>query len=223
MLILLERFLILPDSVRPVFAACGPIAVLVYAAGCHPYIIIARDLYLTSGLASTGFFFHYVLVVFLLAICTSSIVAFRKLTEFNRNSYNLYSWFFISFFVFLGSFELDHLVALMAFREGDSLTQILQQTHKIGWPILWGVGAFIIIFIGLKEKIRHLRIISLVLFLITLLKLFLVDIKGISEGGKIAAFISLGILLLIISFMYQRLKKLLLADEATSSESTEKV
>ena len=36
----------------------------------------------------------------------------------------------------------------------------------------------------------------------------------ISEGGKIAAFISLGVLLLIVSFMYQRLKKILLSDEA---------
>jgi hypothetical protein len=40
-----------------------------------------------------------------------------------------------------------------------------------------------------------------------------VDIRGISEGGKIAAFISLGVLLLVVSFMYQRLKKLLLVDE----------
>ena len=42
----------------------------------------------------------------------------------------------------------------------------------------------------------------------------------ISEGGKIAAFISLGVLLLVVSFMYQRLKKLLLADE-TPVDSTE--
>jgi hypothetical protein len=35
------------------------------------------------------------------------------------------------------------------------------------------------------------------------------DIQEMSEGGKIAAFISLGVLLLIISFMYQKLKKLL--------------
>jgi uncharacterized membrane protein len=54
--------------------------------------------------------------------------------------------------------------------------------------------------------------------LITLLKLFLLDIRGISEGGKIAAFISLGVLLLIVSFMYQRLKKILLVDEGESTE-----
>ncbi|MBL7851300.1 MAG: DUF2339 domain-containing protein [Cyclobacteriaceae bacterium] len=70
---------------------------------------------------------------------------------------------------------------------------------------------------GLNKKKKHLRLISLTLFLVTLLKLFLVDIRGISEGGKIAALISLGALLLIISFMYQRLKRILL------QEDTEKV
>jgi len=74
----------------------------------------------------------------------------------------------------------------------------------------------------LKRKLKHLRIISLSLFLITLLKLFLVDIKGISEGGKIAAFISLGLLLLIVSFMYQRLKKILLADAPVTDTSESK-
>ncbi|MBI3483088.1 MAG: DUF2339 domain-containing protein, partial [Bacteroidetes bacterium] len=83
---------------------------------------------------------------------------------------------------------------------------------------LWGLSSFILIAVGLKKKNKTLRIISLTMFLITLLKLFLIDIRGISEGGKIAAFISLGILLLIVSFMYQRLKKLLLADEVAGNQ-----
>jgi hypothetical protein len=47
------------------------------------------------------------------------------------------------------------------------------------------------------------------------------DIRGISEGGKIAAFISLGVLLLVISFMYQNLKKLILADDSTKQGAVE--
>jgi len=220
-LLVLERFLILPEKARPVFAAWGPVAAFMYLLDYYSAIEQARYLYFSDGATNTGFFLHYILVAILLAICVLSIRAFRKLTEFNKNSSNLYSWFFVGFFVFLASFELDHLVALLTVEDSDSLYRIVEQTHKIGWPILWGSGAFIIIFVGLKQKIRHLRIISLVLFLITLLKLFLVDIKGISEGGKIAAFISLGILLLIISFMYQRLKKILMADE-TVHPPTEK-
>jgi uncharacterized membrane protein len=83
------------------------------------------------------------------------------------------------------------------------------------------LASFLIIYIGLRKKKKHLRVISLTLFLITLLKLFLLDLRGISEGGKIAAFISLGVLLLIISFMYQRLKKvLLMEDEALTHKPT---
>jgi uncharacterized membrane protein len=108
--------------------------------------------------------------------------------------------------------ELDHLVVLTAYSPDNSMEYILNQNQKIGYPILWGITSFALIALGLKKKIKHLRIISLSLFLVTLVKLFLVDIKGISEGGKIAAFISLGVLLLVVSFMYQRLKRLLLAD-----------
>ena len=53
---------------------------------------------------------------------------------------------------------------------------------------------------------------ALVLIAINLLKLFTYDIKDASEAGKIVAFIILGVVLLIISFMYQKIKALLLDD-----------
>jgi uncharacterized membrane protein len=220
-LILVSRFISMHADVRTAFVAWGAIGIFMYLVGYHQAILEARDLYLVSGEMTTGFYFHYLLVLLLLTICISTIGISRKLIEFNKNSGNIYSWVLVAFFVFIASHELDHLVALAVYQDGDSLNHILNQNHKIGWPILWGVGSFLLISIGFKQKIRHLRIISLVLFLITLLKLFIIDIKGISEGGKIAAFISLGILLLIISFMYQRLKKLLLTDDATTSNEPE--
>ena len=138
-------------------------------------------------------------------------------------SYNIYSWFFVSFFVFVASAELDHTVVLLASADIDSLDHVLTQNHKIGFPILWGIASFILIAVGLKAKKKHLRVISLTLLLVTLIKLFAVDIRGISEGGKIAAFISLGILLLVVSFMYQRLKKLLLEDDQATGTKTDDV
>ena len=59
---------------------------------------------------------------------------------------------------------------------------------------------------------RMMRVIALTLFAITLLKLFLFDLGELSEGGRVAAFIFLGALLLVISFMYQKLKLLLVED-----------
>jgi uncharacterized membrane protein len=68
-------------------------------------------------------------------------------------------------------------------------------------------------WLGMHHKFKPLRILSLVLFSITLLKLFLFDIRNIPVAGKIAAFFCLGVLLLVVSFMYQRLKKIIIEDE----------
>jgi uncharacterized membrane protein len=55
---------------------------------------------------------------------------------------------------------------------------------------------------------------------VTVLKLFLYDINNVSETGKIIAFILLGVLILIISFVYQKIKKLIV-DESPNIQSDE--
>jgi uncharacterized membrane protein len=52
-------------------------------------------------------------------------------------------------------------------------------------------------------------------------KLFVYDINNVSETGKIIAFILLGVLILIISFVYQKIKRLVV-DENINTVSDEK-
>lgn len=213
-LLLSLRKLMPSGQTSEVAAMLGVVSIFSFLVFYHHQFVTARNnfaIYVT--IPPTGFIFHYVFVALLLVIAVISLRSAQKLEEFNAKSYNVYSWFYVLFFVFLASAELDHVVVLLGASDAESMLRVLTQNHKIGYPILWGLASFILIAIGLKTKKKHLRIISLTLMLLTLVKLFLVDIRGISEGGKIAAFISLGILLLIVSFMYQRLKKLLLADE----------
>jgi uncharacterized membrane protein len=103
------------------------------------------------------------------------------------------------------------------FNKQHTITYILNQNHKFGYAILWGITAFILINIGMKRKIREIRIISLALFSLVVIKLFVYDINNISEAGRIAAFVLLGVLLLVVSFMYQRLKKLISSDKDTTN------
>ena len=79
---------------------------------------------------------------------------------------------------------------------------------KTSFPILWGILSFIFLYFGIKKNKKEFRIFALVLVAITIIKLFTYDIGNVSQGGKIVAFIILGIVLLVISFMYQRIKKL---------------
>lgn len=91
---------------------------------------------------------------------------------------------------------------------------------KTGFPVLWGILAFVFLIIGIKKQTKILRIIALALLGLTILKLFLYDISNISETGKIISFILLGILILIISFVYQKIKVLVI-DENKPEKTNE--
>ncbi|GAB4092971.1 DUF2339 domain-containing protein [Flaviaesturariibacter terrae] len=114
--------------------------------------------------------------------------------------------------VFL-SLDAGHYYALSG--RGAAMELREQQYLRAGLTIVWALCSFGLMWLGMRRRARDLRIIALSLFGVTLLKLFFFDLRGISEGGKILAFILLGALLLSISFMYQKLKKLLIDDEKT--------
>jgi uncharacterized membrane protein len=217
LLVVGERRIGLPDIAKRAFAFWGVAAILLYIGAYHAAVVSVRMDYVLTGINGLAFLFHYILVGLLVTTVSLTISRLRQLTEFNEKTGNAYSWVYVAFFVFIASSELETVVLLIA-RPVIDYSHVLTQTHKIGFPILWGLSSFLIIAVGLKWKRKQLRIISLTLFLVTLLKLFIWDIRGISEGGKIAAFISLGVLLLVVSFMYQRLKKLLLADDANAAQ-----
>ncbi len=88
---------------------------------------------------------------------------------------------------------------------------------KSGMPVLWGALSFLFLIIGIRRPSRILRIMALSLLGLTILKLFLYDIRNASETGRIIAFILLGVLILIISFVYQKLKVLVNADTNPSN------
>jgi uncharacterized membrane protein len=212
LLLLVEKRINLPEGLKLLFPGWSIIVMGAYLFFYHGYVIIARDEYLTGADSIGGFLFHYVLLALLITNVVISLRSINSQKQFAESISNAHWWVFLIFFVSVASSELDHTVLMIAFSDISTADYITEQNHKIGFPILWGLSSFLLIAIGLKRKIKTIRIISLVLLLVTLLKLFLFDLKGISEGGKILAFISLGVLLLVVSFMYQRLKKLLLDD-----------
>lgn len=80
------------------------------------------------------------------------------------------------------------------------------QTYKLGLSILWGVYALFLIALGIYKNNKYLRIGAIALFAVTLIKLFFYDIASMNTITKTIVFVSLGILLLIISFLYNKYK-----------------
>jgi len=83
------------------------------------------------------------------------------------------------------------------------------QSYKLGLSILWGMYALFLIVLGIWKNKKHLRIMAFALFGATLVKLFLYDISHLDTLAKTIVFVSLGVLLLIISFLYNKYKHII--------------
>ena len=85
----------------------------------------------------------------------------------------------------------------------------VSESSRLGLSILWGLYAVVIIVLGIWKKKKHLRIGAIALLGITLLKLFFYDIRDLDTISKTIVFVSLGVLLLIISFLYNKYKNII--------------
>jgi len=78
------------------------------------------------------------------------------------------------------------------------------KSYKIELSIFWGIYSLILVVLGIWKRKKHLRIGGIVLFGLTLLKLFMYDLSHLNTISKTIVLVSLGILLLIISFLYNK-------------------
>ncbi|MGN6437773.1 MAG: DUF2339 domain-containing protein [Agriterribacter sp.] len=192
---------------------------LLYAAGLLLYLVAIGDVFnmqyniLVNKTSGQHFIAHWLSALLVMAIAYGLIRYVRSNAAANHS---IISWLICLFLVIFISCEGSLISNALFYSASNPLSDIQRVYVKTGLPILWGLSSFVLMWLGMRFKYRPLRIISLVLFAVTLLKLFLFDIRNIPVAGKIAAFFSLGVLLLIVSFMYQRLKRIIIEDEKIS-------
>ena len=94
------------------------------------------------------------------------------------------------------SSELIHWLDIAGFRDN----------YRMGLSILWGMYALVFIVLGIWKKKKVLRFEAIFLFGITLLKLIVYDVSNLDTISKTIVFVLLGVLLLVISFLYNKYK-----------------
>ena len=76
--------------------------------------------------------------------------------------------------------------------------------QQLSLSILWAIYATALIVLGMMRRAAILRWQALTLFAIVVAKVFLFDLSELSRFYRILSFLILGVLLLAVSFLYQR-------------------
>jgi uncharacterized membrane protein len=155
---------------------------------------------------------QWISILLLIVLAWETIKYLRNNKTELQKIYKASSWLICLSLITLFSIEAMHLLTWFNFTNEDSIEKTETMYYKAGLTIVWALSSFVIMWLGMSNRYKPLRIIALVVFGVTLVKLFIFDIRNIAPAGKIIAFILLGVLLLIISFMYQRLKKIIIDD-----------
>ena len=106
------------------------------------------------------------------------------------------------------------IVAILSFEYLNWSTN--NNEYKLGLSILWSVYALGLVILGINKKKKHWRLTGICFFIITVIKLFMYDLNQTSTISKTLSFISLGVILLLVSYLYNRYKHVIMADDEES-------
>jgi uncharacterized membrane protein len=160
-----------------------------YGPSDHVYLPFS----LTIRYISFGFIFPSLYYIYKLCSLDDVLIVVKRAS----------SLFIHLFVLWLLSSEMLHLMDLLQ----------IEGSYKLSLSILWGLYSLFLVFIGIIKSIKDFRFAAITLFAITLLKLFIYDMSGLNTIGKTIVFVSLGILLLIISFLYNKNKSTLFNED----------
>jgi len=177
------------------------LSLVLYLGGFCGFVTINQSMtpvaaeYLQMGTPAFGISLVGVIIIFALGVI--SIFALRDFLnilmeerELNREWYFLIlSWYCVLMITFILISQFNLLFTNFIF------------------SIIYVLAALMWIIFGFKYRYSFTRQFGLILAILSVIKLFLVDLSGLSQGFKIISYFALGATLITISFVYQYFSK----------------
>lgn len=104
----------------------------------------------------------------------------------------------------------DYFRSAIAASTGDTgRVDTLENLKQLSLSGVWLLFSIALMGIGIWRRLRGLRIMAIVLFGFTILKIFIYDLSFLDTLYRIFSFVGLGVILLAVSYLYQRYKRVL--------------
>jgi uncharacterized membrane protein len=99
------------------------------------------------------------------------------------------------------------------FETPATIAELAVTSQRQGYALLWGISSFFMFLAGLWRKNVTVRLTALACFALALGKFFIVDFVHLDNFSRIISSTAIGVLLLVIAFLYEKLKRIIFDNE----------
>ncbi len=171
----------------------------------HFSAIELRDSYLLGNSPFYAFGTHYFNVGIILLM--SYLYVRDTYLEHGQES-NTFVWLvrYVSLIiVFHVSIELNNLVLIYSYDVGENINTLTDNSYGTWILMFWAMGSFALMVLGMRHKIKEMRVISLAIFVGILLKFFIDDFWELHFFVELLSLFILGAMMIGIGMMYKKL------------------
>lgn len=164
------------------------------------FIIVSKPDINTYFITKKGMYSYYLLYIIPLAFTTWKLLKHKYLSL-------KFAYFALAIFLtYIISMEFSHAYVIANTTKINEVSILKDRYIFFYLPMIWTVLAIIFLFLGLKKQIPEFIKFGFALIGVMALKLYALDVWRMDNVSRIIAFIILGIILLLSSFMYQKLR-----------------
>ena len=176
--------------------------VVLYLEPCERFIPVFNGRFLVCAAAVAGF---YILMYF--------IARYRDKLDANEK-YVLGIIFIVTqaLSLVLLSVEVHDFFGFRFPGRGPGL-ESSNYAYQLSLSVLWALYASLLTGVGIFKQLRGARVLGILLLGATVIKVFLVDLSALQTFYRIISFIVLGLLLLAVSYIYNRFKHFIFGED----------
>ena len=115
----------------------------------------------------------------------------------------------------------DYFEKAIALQDPSLATTELENIKQLMLSAAWLAFSITLMAYGIMGRERILRVLAIVLFGLAILKIFIYDLSFLETLYRIFSFIGLGLILLVVSYLYQKYRDVILGDESTAVKEVE--
>jgi hypothetical protein len=208
------------SSFLPLMFIVAVLTLFIYPLVVHRHILNIRELYLESDPSYFwAFLYHYVDVLLMLFLLVTMLRYVNRAFKGVKEIIKTFWIYFSLVMMFILFSEFDHTMVILNYFKGIKIDDTIEISHQMPYSFLMILFSILILAIGFIRKSRFLRIYSLVVLSFVIAKILIFDLPSLDTWAIVLVFLSLGILLLVISFYYSRVKHFFVSHGSTGHSS----